>query len=118
MLVFRESRRNTQGYIESLPEPNLRLEKEVEQSKKKVVDLKGQVEEVKQTLAEAKAQLKERAENQKVVNAAKATAAELAVRPPSGTRGGGRDSIYANTECYMFTGKWTAVFWVKYTSAM
>eukprot|EP00903_Cladosiphon_okamuranus_P018813 g17304.t2 len=68
----------TKGYMESLPEPNLKLEKEVAQSKKKVVDLKGQVEEVKQALAEAKAQLKERAENQKVVNAAKATAAELA----------------------------------------
>lgn len=66
--------------MDSLPEPNLRLEKEVEQSKKTVVDLKRQVEEVKRALAEAKTQLQERAENQKVVNAAKATAAELAVR--------------------------------------
>lgn len=72
--------------MDSLPEPNLRLEKEVAQSKKKVVDLKSQVEEVKQALAEAKAQLQERAENQKVVNAAKATAAELVVSARRGRR--------------------------------
>lgn len=81
----------SQGYMDSLPEPNLRLEKEVAQSKKKVVDLKGQVEEVKQALAEAKAQLQERAENQKVVNAAKATAAELVVSARRG--GGGRENV-------------------------
>ena len=36
--------------MDGLPEPNLRLEKEVAQSKQKVVDLRGQVEEVKQAL--------------------------------------------------------------------
>lgn len=67
------------GYYESVPEANLKLEKEVSKSKKTIGDLRGQVDEVKQALSDAKAQLAERAENQKVVDAAKSTAAELEV---------------------------------------
>ena len=69
-----------QGYLDSLPEPNVRLEAEIEASKSTVADLRGQLDTVKSALAEAKERLAERAENKKTVDAAKATAAQLAVR--------------------------------------
>ena len=65
--------------MDSLPEPNVRLEAEIKASKSTVADLKDQLDTVKSALAEAKERLAERAENQRTVNAAKATAAQLAV---------------------------------------
>lgn len=69
-----------QGYLDSLPPPNVRLEAEVATSKRTVTDLRDQLEKVKALLAEAKAQLAERAENKRMVKSAKDTASDLAVR--------------------------------------
>lgn len=66
--------------MDSLPDPNVRLEAEIEASKSTVADLRGQLDKVKSALAEAKEQLAERAENQRTVDAAKTTAAQLVVR--------------------------------------
>ncbi|CAN0222273.1 unnamed protein product, partial [Hapterophycus canaliculatus] len=65
------------GYLDSLPPPDLRYEAEIARSKKTAADLKGQLDKVTSAYAEAKAQLKERAANQRIVDAAKSTAAEL-----------------------------------------
>lgn len=69
-----------QGYLDSLPEPNVMLEAEIAASKERVTDLKGQLGKVTAALSEAKTQLLERKENKRIVDAAKSTASELAVR--------------------------------------
>lgn len=51
--------------------------------------MKKQLDKVSSAYSEAKAQLKERAANQRIVNAAKTTAAELAVSREVETRVGG-----------------------------
>ncbi|CAM9829034.1 unnamed protein product, partial [Scytosiphon promiscuus] len=68
----------TKGYLDSLPPPDERYEAEIARSKQTAADLKEQLEKVTSAYAEAKAQLKERAANQRIVDAAKSTAAELA----------------------------------------
>lgn len=69
-----------QGIQDSLPEPNVVLEEKIQASEKKVANLTQQLTKMTGGLAEAQAQLKERAENKRVVDSAKATAAQLVVR--------------------------------------
>lgn len=67
------------GYIDSLPPVEKRLQGEIEASKKMSQNLKDQLKKANAALSEAKEHLAQRAENRRVVDAAKATAAELAV---------------------------------------
>lgn len=64
----------------------MRLEAEIAASKERVADLKGQLEKVTAALSEAKTLLLERKENKRIVDAAKSTASELAVRLGVDTR--------------------------------
>lgn len=67
------------GYLDSLPPVEKRLQEEIDASKNMAQDLKDRLKKANAALAEAKEHLAQRAENRRVVDAAKATAAELAV---------------------------------------
>lgn len=66
--------------MDSLPQPDFVLQQALDASKVEVAGLEEQLGKVDAALVEAKAQLAERAENERVVQAAKATAAQLKVR--------------------------------------
>ncbi|CAM9806233.1 unnamed protein product, partial [Ectocarpus sp. 12 AP-2014] len=68
----------TKGYMDSLPEPVVRYKAQIARSKQTAAELKEQLDKVSAAFAEAKKQLKQRAENQRIVDAAKTTVAELA----------------------------------------
>ncbi|CAB1121192.1 unnamed protein product [Ectocarpus sp. CCAP 1310/34] len=67
------------GYMDSLPDPVVRYKAQIARSKQTAAELKEQLDKVSAAFAEAKKQLKQRAENQRIVDAAKTTVAELAV---------------------------------------
>ena len=57
-----------------------RLQAEIDKSKKNAEDLTERLDKANAALSEAKSHLARQAENKRVLNAAKSTAAELAVR--------------------------------------
>lgn len=75
---------NEQGYMENLPEPTIGLQKELDASKQHVAELKEQLERVTGVLEEAQGQLQQRVENQRLLDAAKATKSELEVSSTDG----------------------------------
>lgn len=62
-----------------MPSPDERLQRELQASQAQGAELKEQLDKVSQALSEAQGALKERAENRRLVESAKATAAQLTV---------------------------------------